>query len=220
MLFPRAPFAPGWQSQAVVTERELSVPALRSSHFLARALAAALDALGWHVRDRSRRLVLVADDDGALPAPTAADHVVLVGGLRCLDALTEGMRQGGSAAVNADLPFAEVVLGVDTILRAGPTSRSDQERRLQALRARRAEAARFAALTDREAAVLADLVYGRPAAEIAARRPVAVATIRSQVAAILRKLDVGSQAAAIAMAYRSCCDNRVLPTVRFHQNYG
>ena len=203
-----------------MTERDLSVPALRSSHFLARALAAALGALGWHVRDRSSRLVLVADDDGALPAPTAADHVVLVGGLRCLDALTEGMRQGASAAVNADLPFAEVVLDVDTVLRAGPAPRADQERRHRALRARRAEAARFAALTDREAAVLADLMHGRSAAEIAARRPVAVATIRSQVAAILRKLDVGSQAAAVAMACRSCCDDRVLPAVRFHQNYG
>src|SRR5690348_857868 len=105
MHFPRAPATPGWQSQTVVTERELSVPIPRPSHFLARALAAALGALGWHVRDRSSRLVLVADDDGALPAPTAADHVVLVGGLRCLDALAEGMRQGASAAINADLPF-------------------------------------------------------------------------------------------------------------------
>ena len=121
-----------------------------SSHFLARALAAALGALGWHVRER-------------------------------------------------------------------PAHRS---RRHRALRARRADAARFAALTDREAAVLVDLMHGRSAAEIAACRPVAVATVRSQLAAILRKLDVGSQAAAVAMAYRSCCDNRVLPAARFHQNYG
>ncbi|MCT2583876.1 helix-turn-helix transcriptional regulator [Actinophytocola gossypii] len=204
-----------------MTDRELALPILMFPHFLARALTAALDALGWQIREHatalSRRIVLVADDDGALPvSPAVAAQVVVVGGLNSLDSLV-GLC--ASAAVNADLPFGEVVRGVDAALRAGPAPVADRERRQHVLRARRAESARFERLTDREAAVLADLVRGLSAAEIARGRPVALATVRTQIAAVLHKLRVRSQAAAIAMAYRSCCDRRVLPAIRFHQNY-
>lgn len=206
-----------------MTERELSLPVLNRPHSLARALTTALDAMGWRILAAAsrRRTVLVADEDGALPAPAAAaDLVVLVGGVRCLDVLAAAAHTGTSAAVNADLPFADLVLEVDAALRAGPAPTVDRERWQRILRERRTEAARFEQLTDREAAVLAHLVHGRSAAEIARLRPVALATVRSQIAAILRKLSVGSQVAAIAMAYRSCCDSRVLPAIRFHQNYG
>ena len=52
-------------------------------------------------------------------------------------------------------------------------------------------------------------------------RPVGLSTVRSQIAAVLRKLGVSSQVAAVALTYRSCGDRRVTePLARFHQNYG
>ena len=44
---------------------------------------------------------------------------------------------------------------------------------------------------------------GKAAAEIAVESYVSIATIRSQIKAILRKLEVNSQLAAVALAYRS-----------------
>ncbi len=58
--------------------------------------------------------------------------------------------------------------------------------------------AAFERLTPREAEVLGALVRGRSVDDIARSSVVSVATVRTQVRAILRKLDVGSQLAAIA----------------------
>ncbi len=55
-------------------------------------------------------------------------------------------------------------------------------------------------LTDAERAVLAGLVAGRGVREIAAERVVGIETVRSQVKAILRKLDARTQVQAVAIA--------------------
>ena len=55
-------------------------------------------------------------------------------------------------------------------------------------------------VTPRERDVLALIVDGRPAAEIARRAAVALPTVRAQVRSILQKLEVNSQMAAAAMA--------------------
>jgi DNA-binding NarL/FixJ family response regulator len=60
--------------------------------------------------------------------------------------------------------------------------------------------ARFDKLTTSEAAVLEALVDGCSVEVIAASRGVAIGTVRSQVKAVLRKLQVGSQLAAVARA--------------------
>ena len=74
---------------------------------------------------------------------------------------------------------------------------------LRAARRRRREAyAPFDSLTAREAAVLADIMLGRPADVIASAHYVSLATVRSQIRAILRKLGVNTQLAAVAMAHR------------------
>ncbi len=57
-------------------------------------------------------------------------------------------------------------------------------------------------LTEREQQVLAGLVDGKSAAEIAEESFVSLATVRSQIRSILLKLDVGSQLQAVAMARR------------------
>jgi two-component system nitrate/nitrite response regulator NarL len=62
---------------------------------------------------------------------------------------------------------------------------------------------RVARLTDREREILVDLARGRAAAEIAAARFVSEGTVRTQIRAILHKLEVSSQIAAVAVAHRT-----------------
>jgi DNA-binding NarL/FixJ family response regulator len=58
-------------------------------------------------------------------------------------------------------------------------------------------------LTSREQRVLAGLVDGLSAEQIAEEHFVALTTVRSQIRSILQKLGVRSQLAAVAMANRS-----------------
>lgn len=59
------------------------------------------------------------------------------------------------------------------------------------------------ALTPREQEVLAGLAEGRSAEAIAAELVVSLATVRSHIRAVLQKLEVNSQVAAVALAWRS-----------------
>lgn len=61
----------------------------------------------------------------------------------------------------------------------------------------------FELLTRREAEVLAEIMNGRSAEDISRDSWVAISTVRSQIKAILQKLGVGSQIAAVALARRS-----------------
>lgn len=61
----------------------------------------------------------------------------------------------------------------------------------------------FESLSRRENEVLLLLMEGHSVAKIAESSFVSVGTVRTQVKAILRKLGVNSQAAAVALAYRS-----------------
>jgi len=83
----------------------------------------------------------------------------------------------------------------------------EREKLLEQLRgARREERARlerFGRLTGREGAVLAGLMDGRSAAEIADASFVSLATVRSQIRSVLQKLDVTSQLAAVAAAHHA-----------------
>jgi DNA-binding CsgD family transcriptional regulator len=65
-------------------------------------------------------------------------------------------------------------------------------------------------LTRREREVLAALMQGMPLREIAAGDGVSVETVRTQVSAVLRKLGVHSQVAAVARAWS--CGWRVMET--------
>jgi two-component system, NarL family, nitrate/nitrite response regulator NarL len=61
---------------------------------------------------------------------------------------------------------------------------------------------RLATLTQREQEILAQLTLGRQVREIADQHVVSENTVRTQVKSILTKLDVGSQVAAVGLAYR------------------
>ncbi len=69
--------------------------------------------------------------------------------------------------------------------------------------AHRRATARFEQLSPREEQVLMQICNGLSAAEIAETSYVSVATVRSQIRAILMKLDVSSQLAAVAAAHSS-----------------
>ncbi|GAB3087087.1 helix-turn-helix transcriptional regulator [Nocardioides zeae] len=62
---------------------------------------------------------------------------------------------------------------------------------------------RLALLSDRESAMLAHLMAGHHVAEIARVEVVSPSTVRTQVRAVLAKLEVTSQLAAVALAHRS-----------------
>jgi two-component system, NarL family, nitrate/nitrite response regulator NarL len=69
---------------------------------------------------------------------------------------------------------------------------------------RRAEQARrrpLESLTGREAEILAELMSGKSAEQIAEEGGVAPSTVRTQIKSILRKLGVNSQLAAVALAH-------------------
>jgi DNA-binding NarL/FixJ family response regulator len=102
----------------------------------------------------------------------------------------------------------EVLASIEDVLVGRPlVGRARREAILAELRARRADARRaispFDALSRREQRVLGALIDGLSADEIAANDVVALATIRSQIRAILQKLGVCSQLAAVALANRA-----------------
>ena len=70
-------------------------------------------------------------------------------------------------------------------------------------RSEKGRTTKFETLTRRERDVLALIVEGHQAADIAKRSFVSLATVRTQIRSILLKLDVSSQIAAAALA-RSC----------------
>ena len=61
----------------------------------------------------------------------------------------------------------------------------------------------FGALSEREQVVLAELIEGHCAEDIAKAAFVSISTVRSQIKAILQKLGVNSQLAAVALARRA-----------------
>ena len=117
---------------------------------------------------------------------------------RCLEAGAAGTASNAESFGTLLDRFRRVVDG-EVVTPLGDRLRSqrvlDDHRR-----ADRRRLAPFESLTPRERAVLAHIVDGRPAAEIARQAEVALPTVRTQVRSILQKLEVNSQMAAAAMA--------------------
>jgi DNA-binding NarL/FixJ family response regulator len=119
------------------------------------------------------------------------------------------MGAGTSALIDGGEPFDQLFRTINRLLRRGssePTAwrsspsleltraaEEPQDPRLQ----------NFAVLTERERVVLAELMEGNCAEEIATAGFVSISTVRSQIKAILQKLGVNSQLAAVALARRA-----------------
>jgi DNA-binding NarL/FixJ family response regulator len=118
----------------------------------------------------------------------------------CLEAGAAGWIGKHTSLDDVEAALGDVRAGVPLI------GRAVRESMLEELRVHRASQRNafspFEQLTLREREVLASLVEGLSAEEIAETRYVALTTVRSQIRAVLSKLGVRSQLAAVARANR------------------
>ncbi len=118
------------------------------------------------------------------------------------------LRAGSSAVVGEDEPVDQLFKTITRLLRVSPPLSASSG--VVASRAAPPEPRRrgsrlelFARLTEREQFVLSELMEGHGAEDIAKAAFVSISTVRSQIKAILQKLGVNSQLAAVAMARRA-----------------
>jgi two-component system, NarL family, nitrate/nitrite response regulator NarL len=117
----------------------------------------------------------------------------------------ECLHLGAETVLDKAMSFERLV-EVLRRLCAGARAMTDEERTAMLETIAREEEAEqalrrpFRDLTGREAEVLKALVSGAAPKQIAARRGVAVSTVRGHIHAVLSKLDVSSQREALAMA--------------------
>jgi two-component system, NarL family, nitrate/nitrite response regulator NarL len=118
------------------------------------------------------------------------------------------LRAGSSAVVGEDEPFDQLFQTITQLLqistpRSVPRPPVASTAEAPEARRRRARLELFARLTEREKVVLSELMEGHGAEDIAKAAFVSISTVRSQIKAILLKLGVNSQLAAVAMARRA-----------------
>lgn len=233
--------ATGHRKSSLIVDKPRPLSILYRGQALAEALAAGLSARGWLPEiagelpageNGGAPVLLVENDFGDLPDTALAmatriasrQPVVAVAGPAALAALVRAVT-AGATAINADQPYRRLLTFVDAALASAPPAAptiamAQRERMLTDLRQRAEEARRFRELTEGECAVLASMAAGLSAESIASARSVGLSTVRSQIAAILRKLGVQSQTAAVSLTYKSCADNRIIdPLTSFNRNY-
>lgn len=103
--------------------------------------------------------------------------------------------------------YQELLTAIEAVdgeaLAAAPGVRAELSREVARRRAAaQAQLAPFEELTTREREVLAALVVGRSAEEIADEQVVSLPTVRSHIRGVLEKLGVNSQVAAVARAWQ------------------
>ena len=165
------------------------------------------------VRRRGTCLVLLDLDLGrgsdglALVAPLCAEgaRVLVVSGTTHRAALGAAVESGAVGWVGKSAPFGDLVAAVRRAAEGRTVVDSAARAPLLDELARHRQRARdnasaLARLSPRETDVLAELVLGRTATQIAADHVVSVATVRTQIRAVLTKLGVSSQLAAAALA--------------------
>lgn len=166
------------------------------------------------------RLLVVADDCGRMPDLNAGPYrygSCVVVGRRCsVPPVIRVVQWGATDVVDGDQPFTRLVASVHRAL-LRPDLAPDRTRLLGVLRRHLEEAHRLESLTPREHEVLDAIGHGMSAAEIARGEYVSLPTVRSHVRAILRKLGVGSQLAAVAMVHRVAPEVVVGPIEELHQ---
>jgi DNA-binding NarL/FixJ family response regulator len=164
---------------------------------------------------RPRLVVLDLDLEGAghgrdliRPLRELGAAVMVLSGTTDRAELGAALEAGAVGVVSKGEPFSSVL---DKIRLASEgcsvTGVGDRARLLDELddkrRTEKSRTAKFDNLTRRERDVLAMIVEGHQAADIAKAAFVSLATVRTQIRSILLKLDVSSQIAAAAAA-RSC----------------
>lgn len=120
----------------------------------------------------------------------------------------ECVENGAAAVFTKFAAIDDIVTAVRRVANGLPTM--TPEERTHLLRARREQVAwervarrRLAMLTRREAEVLGMLMEGMQVGDIARARFVSESTVRTQVKAVLAKLQVGSQLTAVGLAHKA-----------------
>lgn len=142
------------------------------------------------------------------PLEALGAQVMMVTGVTDRVRLAECLEAGATGLIDKSTPFDELVGAVREVAELGTLVPPEQRhellaelRRQRALDRERLEP--FERLTSREQQVLAGLMDGKTAEKIADDAFVSLATVRSQIRAILLKLDVNSQLAAVALARKN-----------------
>ncbi len=135
-------------------------------------------------------------------------RVVVVTGETSRARWGECIEAGAEAVVTKAVSFDELLERVCRILDVhNEMVRAEQEDLRRCAREHRWDKKvrheRFERLTARERDILAALMEGLSADEIASRAFVSMTTVRSHIRSILQKLEVNSQVAAVAAAFRS-----------------
>lgn len=151
--------------------------------------------------------------DGRSSLPTveplsACAPVAMITGVTDVHELARCVRAGAVGVIDKQAGFDDLLEAVARLVTEGAIlTTHDREEHLARLRcheeSERRRLAPFDRLSSREAEVLAALMEGRTVDDIASEGVVATSTVRTQVRAILTKLGVHSQMAAVAMARRS-----------------
>jgi two-component system nitrate/nitrite response regulator NarL len=139
------------------------------------------------------------------PLVTIGSQVVMLTAERRRSVLAECLEAGAAGWIGIDSGLDEVDSTLAHVVEGRPilgrTARAELLERLRTERATSLRAqATFEKLTQREALVLAAMMDGLSAEEIAQAHFVALTTVRSQIRSVLRKLGVRSQLAAVALA--------------------
>jgi two-component system, NarL family, nitrate/nitrite response regulator NarL len=133
--------------------------------------------------------------------------VVIVTGSADRRSQGEALAHGACAVIEKSVPFSQIVEAI-TRARNGLSVMSRAQREVllsvyhDSEEARRGLYAKFSLMTRRETEVLGQLMVGRQVSEIARNGFVSESTVRTQVKAILAKLQVSSQLTAVAMAHQ------------------
>lgn len=139
------------------------------------------------------------------PLTERGTTVVMLTGAKEKPLLGQCLEEGAVGVISKEAEFDALRQAVQDAIAGKPVlSERDRVDLLDAAaEARRVEKDRlapFRTLTKREAVVLHHLANAKSAEEIAAAEYVSMATVRSQIQAVLRKLGVNSQLAAVALA--------------------
>jgi DNA-binding NarL/FixJ family response regulator len=142
------------------------------------------------------------------PLRSAGWTVIILSGSSDHARIGSALDAGAVAWVSKNAPFPALLAAVRAAQEGRPAMAEDRRDRLVALsRQRGAEQAelnrKLAKLSQREREVLAQLAQGRRAQAVADHFVVSLATVRTQIRAVLTKLEVSSQLEAAALYRRA-----------------
>jgi two-component system nitrate/nitrite response regulator NarL len=185
-------------------------------HQVCAAADTSLPALVCEVRRHIPTLVLLDLDlgdglDGVHrigPLREAGATVVVVSGCTDPAVRADAFAAGAIGWISKSEPFDDLLAAVSRVADGQPLVSLVQRQTIRSeaaakRRARNGRSAALATLTGRERVVLAGLMAGLRADDVAAEAFVSLATVRSQIRSILAKLGVGSQLAAVALAHEA-----------------